>query len=144
MAATSSIFENLPLLHLLRRPLVSIALLALVACGGGDLTLPNEGQPANVSVVSGDGQTGTILEPLPDSLVVQVTDRFGNPVPGVEVTWAAEGGGDVQPATAVTGSDGRAATQRILKSPGSLNAWEAYHRGLWHMYRFNGDDNARG
>lgn len=38
------------------------------------------------------------------------------------------------------------ATERnraILKSPGSLNAWEAYHRGLWHMYRFNGDDNAR-
>jgi adhesin/invasin len=108
------------MMHLLRRPLVSIALLAFVACGGGDLTLPNEGQPANVSVVSGDGQTGTILEPLPDSLVVQVTDRFGNPVPGVEVTWAAEGGGDVQPATATTGSDGRAATQRILGSqPGS-------------------------
>ncbi|MEJ0034684.1 MAG: BTAD domain-containing putative transcriptional regulator [Gammaproteobacteria bacterium] len=38
------------------------------------------------------------------------------------------------------------ATERnraILKSPGSLNAWEAYHRGLWHMYRFNGDDNTR-
>jgi adhesin/invasin len=108
------------MMHLLHRPLACIALLAFVACGGGDLTLPNEGQPANVSVVSGDGQTGTILEPLPDSLVVQVTDRFGNPVPGVEVTWAAAGGGDVQPATAMTGDDGRAATQRILGSqPGS-------------------------
>ena len=31
----------------------------------------------------------------------------------------------------------------ILKPPNSLNAWEAYHRGLWHMYRFNGADNAR-
>jgi tetratricopeptide (TPR) repeat protein len=31
----------------------------------------------------------------------------------------------------------------ILKAPNSLNAWEAYHRGLWHMYRFNGEDNAR-
>ena len=31
----------------------------------------------------------------------------------------------------------------ILKLPGSLNAWEAYHRGLWHMYRFNGEDNER-
>lgn len=29
----------------------------------------------------------------------------------------------------------------ILKSPNSLDAWEAYHRGLWHMYRFNGADN---
>lgn len=29
----------------------------------------------------------------------------------------------------------------VLKPPNSLNAWEAYHRGLWHMYRFNRDDN---
>lgn len=31
----------------------------------------------------------------------------------------------------------------ILKPPNSLDAWEAHHRGLWHMYRFNRDDNAR-
>lgn len=29
----------------------------------------------------------------------------------------------------------------VLKPPNSLDAWEAYHRGLWHMYRFNRDDN---
>jgi len=29
----------------------------------------------------------------------------------------------------------------ILKSPNSLNAWEAYHRGLWHMYRFTREEN---
>jgi tetratricopeptide (TPR) repeat protein len=29
----------------------------------------------------------------------------------------------------------------ILKPPSSLDAWEAYHRGLWHMYKFNGVDN---
>jgi DNA-binding SARP family transcriptional activator/tetratricopeptide (TPR) repeat protein len=29
----------------------------------------------------------------------------------------------------------------LLKPPGSLDAWEAYHRGLWHMYKFNGPDN---
>lgn len=29
----------------------------------------------------------------------------------------------------------------ILKPPNSLNAWEAYHRGLWHMYRFTKVDN---
>jgi DNA-binding SARP family transcriptional activator/tetratricopeptide (TPR) repeat protein len=29
----------------------------------------------------------------------------------------------------------------ILKAPNSLDAWEAYHRGLWHMYRFNAADN---
>ena len=29
----------------------------------------------------------------------------------------------------------------LLKPPSSLDAWEAYHRGLWHMYRFNSSDN---
>jgi DNA-binding SARP family transcriptional activator/Flp pilus assembly protein TadD len=29
----------------------------------------------------------------------------------------------------------------LLKPPNSLDAWEAYHRGLWHMYRFRGGDN---
>ena len=31
----------------------------------------------------------------------------------------------------------------ILKAPNSLDAWEAHHRGLWHMYRFNKIDNER-
>jgi DNA-binding SARP family transcriptional activator len=29
----------------------------------------------------------------------------------------------------------------ILRPPSSLDAWEAHHRGLWHMYRFSKDDN---
>ncbi len=29
----------------------------------------------------------------------------------------------------------------ILKPPSSLDAWEAHHRGLWHMYRFSKPDN---
>ena len=31
----------------------------------------------------------------------------------------------------------------ILKPPNSLDAWEAHHRGLWHMYRFSKPDNER-
>jgi DNA-binding SARP family transcriptional activator/TolB-like protein len=31
----------------------------------------------------------------------------------------------------------------ILKPPSSLDAWEAHHRGLWHMYRFSKTDNER-
>jgi adhesin/invasin len=88
--------------------------LAFAACGGGDLVLPNEGQAAKVTAVSGDSQTGTILEPAAESLVVRVVDRFGSPVSGVEISWSAQGGGDVAPATVLTGSDGRAATQRLL------------------------------
>jgi DNA-binding SARP family transcriptional activator/TolB-like protein len=31
----------------------------------------------------------------------------------------------------------------VLKPPECLNAWEAYHRGLWHMYRFTRAENER-
>ncbi|HET8745564.1 MAG TPA: transcriptional regulator [Ramlibacter sp.] len=29
----------------------------------------------------------------------------------------------------------------ILKNPNCLDAWEAHHRGLWHMFRFDREDN---
>ncbi|MFO1148271.1 MAG: transcriptional regulator [Alsobacter sp.] len=29
----------------------------------------------------------------------------------------------------------------LVKPPGSLNAWETYHRGLWHMYQFTRSEN---
>lgn len=100
--------------------LLLLATLAAGACGGGDLVLPSEGQPAELAVVHGNGQNGTIGEALGDSLVVRVTDRFGNPVRGVEVTWAAEGGGTTDPVSTMTGVDGRAATLRTLgNEPGS-------------------------
>jgi adhesin/invasin len=106
-------------MHLVRRPFVSLLLLAVAACGSGDLVLPNEGQPANVEKAAGDQQTGTILEPAAESLVVRVTDRFGNPVPNVEIAWSADNGGEVHPATSTTGTDGRAGTQRLLgEQPG--------------------------
>jgi invasin-like protein/Big-like domain-containing protein len=88
--------------------------LAAVACGGGDLTLPNEGQPAELEIFRGDRQNGTVGEPLGDSLVVRVTDRFGTPVESVMVTWQAEGGGMVDPTQSVTAADGRASTRRVL------------------------------
>ena len=33
------------------------------------------------------------------------------------------------------------ATQAVRISTANLDAWSAYHRGLWHMYRFNRRDN---
>lgn len=94
---------------------LTLALAALApACGGDDLTLPNEGEPAEVEIFHGDRQNGTVGEALGDSLVVKVTDRFGNPVGGTPVTWSAEGGGSVDPAESVTATDGRAGTARVL------------------------------
>jgi Bacterial Ig-like domain (group 1) len=84
------------------------------ACGGNDLTLPNEGEPAAVEILGGDEQNGTVGEALGDSLVVRVTDRFGDPVSGVPVQWTAQGGGMVDPGESTTDGEGRAGTSRIL------------------------------
>lgn len=72
---------------------------------------------------SGDEQRAQVSTVLPESLAVKAVDRFGNGVPGIEVTWQASGGGDVSPATVTTGADGRAATARTLGDrPGSYGA----------------------
>jgi hypothetical protein len=71
-------------------------------------------QAERLVAVGGDSQSVQVLLTLPESLVVQAVDRFGNGVPGMEVVWEAEKGGDVTPATDTTGPDGRAATQRTL------------------------------
>jgi adhesin/invasin len=84
------------------------------ACGGGDLGLPDQGEPAQIDVVAGDRQNATVGQAAGEPLVVRVTDRFGDPVPEVPITWSAEGGGSVIPSESTTGEDGRASTQRIL------------------------------
>ena len=87
--------------------------LVLLAACGGDLTLPNEGQPSTLTVAGGNNQNGTIGEPLIEPLVVRVTDGFGDPVAGVTVVWSAETGGTVDPASSVTsGSSGWKSTAR--------------------------------
>jgi hypothetical protein len=58
--------------------------------------------------VSGDGQTGTVGTQLGAPLVVRVVDGNGNPVPGVQVTFAGSGGGSMTPATASTDANGAA------------------------------------
>ena len=93
-----------------------LAPLVLLAACGGDLTLPNEGQPASLTVAGGNNQNGTIGEALIDPLVVRVTDGFDDPVAGVTVVWSAEPGVSVEPVTSVTAADGYASTQLILGS----------------------------
>lgn len=90
------------------------SLVLLAACGSGDLTLPNEGQPSAMTAARGNNQSGTVGEALLDSLVVRVTDGFNDPVAGVTVVWSPETGGTVAPATSVTSADGYASTERVL------------------------------
>jgi adhesin/invasin len=67
-----------------------------------------------LAMVSGDGQSAAAGSALADPLVVSVTDAFGNPVSGVEITWAAVGGGSVSASTTLTDEQGRASVTRTL------------------------------
>lgn len=72
-------------------------------------TLVGPGAPAILRVLAGDLQIGVASAVLADSLVAELTDRFGNPVAGDSVHWRVEeGGGSVTPARAVTDTLGRA------------------------------------
>lgn len=67
------------------------------------------GAPHALAMVSGDNQTGVPLQPLPLPLVVRVTDRFGNGVSGVTVTWSVEGGrGELSGEESTTNTAGEA------------------------------------
>jgi hypothetical protein len=87
-------------------------LLAAATLRCGDDVQPTT--PTDMEMAGGDGQNGIPGQPLPSPLVVLVTDASGNPVPGVAVQWAAQGGGSVSATSTTTGSNGRASVQRVL------------------------------
>ena len=64
--------------------------------------------------VGGDEQSGPAGTVLPEPLVVQVTDAFGNPIAGVPIAWTTDGGGSVSAAATQTGADGLASVVRTL------------------------------
>lgn len=89
-----------------------------ITCGGGDaLTVPDAPVPASVKVLRGDAQQGLVGEALPDSIVVEVLDAAGNPVPGRVVSFRARDsvpGARLSPRIATTDSAGRASALPVL------------------------------
>ena len=78
------------------------------------ITATQHSSVAFVVKVSGDSQivaAGTAPKPL----VLEVTDRYGNPVPGVRVAWTVGGLGSVASLTSTTGADG--ITSNALNPP---------------------------
>jgi hypothetical protein len=92
-----------------------------LGCGGSDLVLPNEGRPAALAVVTGNNQTASGGQALPNPLVVRATDSQDRPVGQIRVAFVVTaGGGTTQPDTAVTDNDGRASSRWTLgMSPGT-------------------------
>lgn len=64
------------------------------------------GAAQNVIVVSGDGQQGTAGIALSQPIVARVRDVFGNPVAGVQVTFASPQQGLFNPATTTSNAQG--------------------------------------
>lgn len=87
----------------------SALLLGLLAAGcNGELVAGGQ-RPAEVLVVSGDLQTGTVGEELPQPLVVRVVDDAGRPVRDQLVNFVVTaGGGSVFAGAAITNEDGEA------------------------------------
>lgn len=86
------------------------------ATGGPSVTFHGNAASATANVaeaVSGNGQTGQAGKPLADSLTLQVTDQFGNPVSGAAVTWTTSNG-SVSPTAGITNAAGLARTQWTL------------------------------
>jgi hypothetical protein len=99
-------------LHSMRLWPMAVAIAAVsLTCRGSDIGAPD---PSALLQVAGEGQVGHINQPLPDSLVVRVEDAQGQPLEGVAVTWTVGGGGSVSRSSVPSGSDGRAAVQRVL------------------------------
>lgn len=89
------------------------SLSVLAACGGGDGGGGPNGGPVitKASGNSGDGQGGTVAQPLADSFRVVVT-QDGSAQAGVTVSWSTQAqGASVSPASVVTDAQGRAATR---------------------------------
>ena len=85
---------------------------------GSPVTFRSSARPgaaASLLRVSGDGQAGLVRGVLADSLVVQVLDANGNPVPGTTVEWTVQsGGGATTPPSGATAGSGLAVTRWTL------------------------------
>ena len=103
----------------LRLLAAGLASTVLFACGGDDLVLPSEGEPATITIVQGDGLSGRVGELLPAPLIVEVLDGAERPVPGatvvIELTGAA-----AEPDTLSTDAQGRASAEITRGSERSL------------------------
>ncbi len=95
-----------------------------------DMQFPQP-HPQMLTKVAGPRLQGPTGAPLPVPLVVEVRDQNGNPLAGVQVTFAVTAGdGALSDTTATTDADGRAATTLTLGSQPGTNTVEATVAGL--------------
>ena len=99
--------------------------------GEGTITTVEQAFPHTLTKVSGDGQEGTVGEPLAKPFVVSVLDQNGSAFAGAVVTFSGTaGGGTLSSTTATTDANGRARSTLTLGSDPGTNTVEATVEGL--------------
>ncbi len=94
------------------RRLLLFALVFFVACDN-EPTTPTS--VVSFSVVSGDGQSGVVGQPLANPLVIKATDSKGRAIRNLVIDFrVTSGGGSTSPATATTNNQGFAQTSWTL------------------------------
>ncbi len=93
------------------RPANALAIVAVLA-GCGDSAGPPV--PARVQATGGGGQVAPVNSLLPEPIVATVLDASGQPVPGVAVSWAAEGDGRLTEVSQTTDAQGQARARWVL------------------------------
>jgi len=93
------------MLSITGRMLLAVAGLLVAACGGGSGAA--DAELAQVLVLGGSGQTGTVGEILAQPLMLRLTNSSGQPLPGVALTMTvAPGGGSLFAGTVISEADG--------------------------------------
>ena len=105
---------------------MAFALAALTASCGGDVTLPDPGEAAELELVDGDDQIAPAGATLAEPVIVRVLDTEERPVTNQEVTFSiVSGGGSVEPQTVSTDADGIAAATWTLGSSAGIQELRA-------------------
>ena len=108
-----------------------------VSGGATPLKLPYlyvvpSGIPWNLAPLVGNGDSGPVGQPTSEgALILQLTDRYGVPVPNAHVTWTViSGGGSLLYADSFTNANGLAGAEPILGSAAGPNDYYAVAGGL--------------
>lgn len=118
----------------------TIALLLGAAGCGGSLTLPSDGPTATLTVVSGNGQEGTVGSRLDEPLVVRLTDSRSQPIEGMPVVFRFESGtseAEIYHPEAQTDSDGMARAEVRLGTDAGSHIVEAAAADLSAIFDLN-------
>jgi hypothetical protein len=94
---------------------IGLAGATALSCGGDDLVLPSAGEPAEITIVQGDGLSGRVGEALSRPLIVEVLDGVDRPVAGATVVVELSGA-LAEPDTISTDAEGTARAEIILGS----------------------------